>query len=70
VSEAEIATIVSWIDNGAPQGNPADAPPRSSFTALDEWVLGEPDLVVQMEKGFKIPATGPDFTPDEVVDPK
>jgi hypothetical protein len=70
LSDAEISTIVSWIDNGAPQGNPADAPPAIKFTALDEWVLGEPDLVVQMEKGFKIPATGPDFTPDEVVDPK
>jgi hypothetical protein len=70
LSDKEIDTIVSWIDAGAPQGNPADAPPPLKFTAMDEWVFGEPDLVVRMEKGFTIPATGPDFTPNEIVDPK
>ena len=69
LSDKEIETIVSWIDGGAPQGNPADAPPPLKFTAVDEWVFGEPDLVVRMEKGFTIPASGPDFTPSEVVDP-
>ena len=33
-------------------------------------MFGEPDLIVQMEKGFTIPANGPDFTPSEIVDPK
>src|SRR5881398_2871058 len=27
LSEAEIATIVKWVDDGAPRGNPADMPP-------------------------------------------
>ena len=58
------------MDGGAPQGNPADAPPPLEFTPVDDWVYGEPDLVVTMEKGFTIPATGPDFTPSEIVDPK
>jgi hypothetical protein len=70
LSDGEIETIVRWIDGGAPQGNPADAPPPLKFTAVDEWVFGEPDLVVRMEKGFTIPATGPDFTPSEIVDPQ
>jgi hypothetical protein len=70
LSDKEIATIVSWIDGGAPQGNPADAPAPLVFKPVDEWEFGEPDLVVQMEKGFTIPATGPDFTPSEIVDPK
>jgi hypothetical protein len=69
LSDAEISTIVRWIDAGAPQGNPADAPPPVRFADLDEWTYGEPDLIVRMEKGFKIPADGPDFTPDEIVDP-
>jgi hypothetical protein len=69
LTDREIQTIVSWIDGGSPQGNPADAPPPLKFTAVDEWVFGEPDLVVRMEKGFKIPASGPDFTPSEIVDP-
>ena len=70
LSDAEIATIVSWVDGGASQGNPADAPPPLVFKPVDDWVFGEPDLVVQMKKGFTIPATGPDFSPSEVVDPK
>jgi hypothetical protein len=69
LTDQEISTIVRWIDANAPQGNPADAPPPLKFLPVDEWVFGEPDLVVEMKKGFTIPATGPDFTPNEVVDP-
>lgn len=69
LSDEEVATIVKWVDNGAPQGRPGDAPPPRTFAAADEWTYGEPDLVVRMAKGFKIPASGPDFTPDEIVDP-
>jgi hypothetical protein len=69
LSDAEIATMVKWIDNGLPQGNPADAPPPLTFSAVTEWTYGEPDLVVEMKEGFVIPPTGPDFTPSEVVDP-
>ena len=52
LSDQEIATIVKWIDSGAPQGNPADAPPPLKFMPVDEWAFGEPDLVVEMKKGF------------------
>ncbi len=69
LSDVEIATVVSWIDGGAPQGNPADAPKPVQFADTSEWTYGAPDLVVRMEKGFTIPASGPDFTPDEIVDP-
>ena len=70
LSDKEIETIVSWVDGGAQQGDPKDAPTALKFAAMDEWVFGEPDLIVRMEKGFTIPAQGPDFTPSEVVDPK
>ncbi len=69
LTDQQIATIVNWVDAGAPQGHPADAPPPLTFTPVDEWAFGEPDLVVRMEKGFTIPAAGPDFTPNEIVDP-
>lgn len=69
LSDDEIATIVTWVDSGAPQGNPADAPPPVQFADADEWTYGEPDLIVRMQKGFVIPAEGPDFTPNEIVDP-
>jgi hypothetical protein len=69
LTDEEITTIARWVDGGAPQGKASDAPPPLKFTALDDWVYGEPDLVVEMKKGFAIPAEGPDFLPSEVVDP-
>jgi hypothetical protein len=62
--------IGAWVDGGAPQGRAADAPPARSFAATSEWTYGQPDLVVRMAKGFSIPAQGPDFIPEEVVDPQ
>ena len=70
LSDAEITTIASWVDSGGPEGRPADAPPPTTFASDSEWTYGEPDLVVRMEKGFRIPADGPDFIPEEIVDPK
>ena len=47
LSEAQIATIGRWVDQGAPRGNPADAPPPVEWPAVDTWYHGEePDLVV------------------------
>ena len=69
LSDQEIATIAAWADTGAPEGRPSDAPPPITFPSTTEWTYGEPDLVVRMAKGFKIPATGPDFIPEEIVDP-
>ena len=69
LSDKQIATIAAWADGGAPEGRAADAPPALKFSTATEWTYGEPDLVVRLEKGFKIPATGPDFIPEEVVDP-
>jgi peroxiredoxin len=54
----EIATLVAWAERGAPEGNPADLPPPPQFS--DEWVLGAPDLVVDIGADFAVPATGYD----------
>ena len=69
LSDAEIAAIAAWADNGAPRGDPSDAPPPLALTDLEQWTYGEPDLIVSMKDGFMIPAEGPDFYPSEVVDP-
>lgn len=69
LSDKEVALIAAWVDAGAPEGRAADAPPAKVFTANTEWTYGEPDLVVRMAKGFRIPAQGPDFIPEEHVDP-
>jgi len=55
LSEAEIATLVSWADNGAPEGDAEDKPAPLTFT--DGWNL-KPDLIVEMPTEFHVPATG------------
>jgi hypothetical protein len=56
LSEAEVATIVGWIDGGAPKGDDKDLPARPQF--VDGWTIGKPDAVFSMEDEFKIPASG------------
>jgi hypothetical protein len=52
LSNEQIATILRWIDGGAPRGNPADMPPPVQWPADEGWLLAknfgqtEPDLVV------------------------
>ncbi len=49
--------INTWVENGAPQGDPADLPEPREF--VEGWQIGEPDLVVAMDKTpFQVPATG------------
>lgn len=63
LSDEEIAIIASWVDGGAPKGNPADAPPPRVFPPANSWVFGEePDLVVT-STGFNIPASAADQYP-------
>jgi hypothetical protein len=59
LSDQEIATVVKWVNNGAPQGNPADMPAPLKFDDSGRWTIGEPDLVVK-SKEITVPASGPD----------
>jgi mono/diheme cytochrome c family protein len=56
LSDAEVATIVSWIDSGAPKGDDKDLPARPQFS--EGWTIGKPDAVFAMTEEFKIPAIG------------
>ncbi len=56
LSQADVDTIVKWADSGAPQGDAADLPPAPKFT--DGWVLGKPDVVIEMPEAFQVPAEG------------
>ena len=58
LSDAEIQTIVRWVDAGAPEGNPADLPAPRVFT--EGWNIGAPDVVLQMTEEFKVGARGSD----------
>jgi hypothetical protein len=68
LSDDEIATIVRWADNGAPQGNPADMPPAIAFRPETDWFIGEPDLKVTTPNDFTMYANGPDWWIDQFAD--
>ncbi len=58
LSDAEISTLMRWVDAGAPRGDgdepTYDVPPREG-----EWRLGEPDFVYEFD-AFEVAAEGPD----------
>jgi hypothetical protein len=55
LSEADIATLAAWANNGAPEGDPQDKPGPVAFR--DGWNI-RPDLVLKFPKPFAIPAKG------------
>ncbi len=56
LTDVQRATLVSWVDHGAPEGNPADAPPPMHW--VEGWGAGKPDLVIQMPKPYHVPKDG------------
>lgn len=70
LTDGEIATIGTWVDRGAPRGNPADAPPPRQFSDLNQWRIGPPDLIVTMPEPYIVKAEGPDAFPNFELDPK
>jgi hypothetical protein len=69
LSDEKIAKIVKWVDNGAPQGNPADMPAPLKFSSIETWQIGEPDLIVTLPQDYVVSAKAPDQWPDLLVDP-
>jgi hypothetical protein len=60
LSDQQIATIVSWVDAGAPQGDPKDLPPAKPPVTTNEWQgvrdgFGPPDVVIKSSE-YKMPA--------------
>ena len=60
LTDEQIATIVTWVDTGAPMGDPADLPQMPEFPNWSEWQIGDPDLVVRYPD-YLVPAEGPDI---------
>ena len=56
LSAAQVETISNWVDGGAKEGNPKDAPkPREFYTG---WTIGKPDQIFAMPAKIDIPSTG------------
>ena len=56
LTDAERETLVSWANTGSREGDPADLPAAPTYA--DGWSIGQPDLVVRMEKPYEVPADG------------
>jgi mono/diheme cytochrome c family protein len=56
LTDADVNTIVAWVDNGAKEGNPSDAPAPATFT--EGWQIGKPDYIIEMPNAFPVPAIG------------
>jgi hypothetical protein len=56
LTEAEKDTIVRWVTAGSPQGDSKDLPAPPTFT--EGWAIGEPDVVLSMQRAFDVPASG------------
>src|SRR5437868_3491311 len=67
LSDEEIATIVNWVDAGAPKGEVAEMPPARKFEDSDQWHF-KPDLIVQLPKDQIVAANGADKWVDVLVD--
>ena len=59
LSDRDIATLVAWAEQGAPEGDPAQMPTPPTYP--DTWALGTPDLVLEIPTDFAVPAEGDDI---------
>ena len=59
LTPAELAVLAAWAEGGTPLGDPKDMPPSPKFA--EGWKLGPPDLILEVDEGFPVPARGPDI---------
>jgi mono/diheme cytochrome c family protein len=50
LTQAEIDTVVAWVNNGAAEGDAKDLPPVPQYTA--GWEISQPDLVIQIPEEY------------------
>jgi thiol-disulfide isomerase/thioredoxin len=57
LSEADKSTLLTWVDQGCPEGDPSELPPARSYP--EGWQFGQPDEIISMKDAFHVPAAGP-----------
>ena len=58
LTDTQIRLIADWVSQGAPEGNASDTPPLPKFT--EGWQLGPPDMILEAQNAYNLPASGPD----------
>jgi hypothetical protein len=56
LSARERATLLAWVDQGTPLGDPKAIPAPRSFP--EGWTIGTPDIVVEIPEPYTVPAQG------------
>lgn len=56
LTNVEEEQLKTWVANGAPEGNPDDAPLPRTFP--DGWLIGKPDDVWEFDRPVSVKATG------------
>ena len=56
LSAKERATLLAWVDQGTPLGDPKDLPPPRTFS--EGWTIGKPDVVFELPETYYVPAQG------------
>lgn len=63
LNNAQILTIVRWVDAGSPMGDPKDMPAPKQFPDENTWqlakVYGQPDLIIKSDD-YTMPAVSQD----------
>jgi peroxiredoxin len=75
LTEVEKKTIADWVSAGCPEGSPRG--PLAAGNHAEGWRIPKPDLVVEMPKEYRVPASGtvdyqyfmvdPGFTEDKWI---
>ena len=56
LSAKDRATLMAWVAQGTPLGDPKDIPPAKKFA--EGWVVGEPDVVFEMPNEYTVKPDG------------
>lgn len=71
LSQDDIDTIVAWVNDGGPLGNPEELPAPKEFPTIGEWrlaaELGPPDHIIK-STAWDVPAYGQDLWWEPDVD--
>jgi Flp pilus assembly protein TadD/mono/diheme cytochrome c family protein len=59
LTDVQIHLFAAWVAQGRQRGDSTDLPPEPHFTS--QWQLGPPDLILRMNKAFRLGASGPDI---------
>ena len=62
LTRAEIALLRDWAEANAPKGESVAQTALAAESAeADGWLLGQPDITLEMAEEFTVPASGPDL---------